>query len=189
MQARLHQAESLIHQQRMTIDKLHSQHGRNSKQCVRHMRQTENECWRSWLQSSAACSDIPQKPKPQNQPKLPTLASVESLRPHASQPLIIVPTTQECSHVAGLDVPSSSRRSGPSSIASSLNARRHRQKYSSRGTTPLSSSASLDNLCSVQHQNAAALSGCQLCGWQPGEYSECGIGGCNMHVCPSDKVG
>lgn len=187
MQARLHQAESLIQQQRLTIDRLHSCSGRNSKNtgAVGHMRQSENDYWRSWLQCSAECTSQ-QEESPQ-QTHLPQNNSVS--------PVIIVPSKIKAActqpgkegtplpHVAGLHAPACGRNSAAvSSTASSHNARHHRQKQADDKhywIEPLSSNDSLVNLkpCAEQSfkRGACQLSGCQSCGWQPGINSLKGV--------------
>ena len=189
MQARLRQAESLIQQQRLTIDRLHSCSGRNSKNtgAVGHMRQSENDYWRSWLQSSAEC--ISQQEESPQQTRLPQNKSVS--------PLIIVPikVMAACAqpdeegtalpHVAGLVTPACGRNSASaSSTASSRNARHHRQKQAGAQhccIEPLSSNGSWVNLkpCADHEQSskpgACQSSGCQSCGWQPGINSLKGV--------------
>lgn len=194
MQARLRKAESLIQQQRLTIDRLHSCSGRNSKNtgAVGHMRQSENDYWRSWLQSSAECTSQ-QKESPQ-QTHLPQNNSVS--------PLITVPSkimaacTQpgeegtHLPHVAGLNMPACRRNSASaSSTASSRNARHHRQKQAGAKhcwVEPLSSNGSLVNLkpCAEQsfERGACQSAGCRSCGWQPGINSLKGVAANTSHV-------
>ena len=98
---------------------------------------------------------------------------------------------EECLHVAGFDGPANSRRSGgASSVTSSLNARRHQQKKKqlTHASTPLSSCASLDNVCFVEQRSSAALSGCQSCSWQPGLKRYGNQNSCREHVFAADIV-
>ena len=182
LQARLQQAESLIEQQRLTIDRLHSSHGRNSRSSVAvgHTRQSENDYWRSWLQSSADCTS--------QKEECPQQAH---LMQHAVSPCIVVPSrvmsagrqSQEeataLPDVAGLQAPACGGNSASaSSVSSSHNARQHQQKQ--RGpklhwVEPLSSNPSLINVkphaeMSLR-RDACQSSGCQSCGWQPGASS------------------
>ena len=184
----------------MAIDQLHSQHSNSKKHLVPtgHVRQSENEYWRTWLQASAACSAGQSAPEQHSQP--PPTASTANAPAHgqANQSWLPMPhksavdchhvagceqahqswlpitqqsAEEECLHVAGFDGPANGRCSGgASSVASSLNARRHQQKKKqlTHASTPLSSCASLDNVCFVEQRSSAALSGCQSCGWQPG---------------------
>lgn len=179
MQARLQQAESLIEQQRLTIDRLNSSRGRNSRSTVAvgHTRQSENDYWRSWLQSSADCTSQKADSPPQ--------AHVVQ---HACSPCIVVPSrvvsagrqseheTTSLPHVAGLHAPGCGRNSvAVSSASSSHNGRQNQQKQTAaklRWVEPLSSNPSLTNVKpsaeqSLQ-QDGCQSTGCQSCGWQPG---------------------
>lgn len=182
MQARLQQAESLIEQQRLTIDRLHSSRGRNSRSTVAvgHTRQSENDYWRSWLQSSADCTS-------QKGDSLPQAHLVQ----HAGSPCIVVPSrvtntsrqSQEeatsLPHVAGLHAPGCGRNSvAVSSASSSHNGRQNQQKRTAAKlcwVEPLSSNPSLTNVkpCAEQslQRDACQSIGCLSCGWQPGANS------------------
>lgn len=182
LQARLQQAESLIEQQRLTIDRLHSSRGRNSRSSVAvgHTRQSENDYWRSWLQSSADCTS-----QKEDSPKQAHLMQ------DAVSPCIVVPSrvmsagrqSQEAAtalpHIAGLQAPACGRNSASaSSVSSSHNARQHQQKQIGaklHWVEPLSSNPSLINVkpCAEMSlgRDACQSSGCQSCGWQPGANS------------------
>ena len=181
IQARVKQAESLIEQQHLTIDRLHSSRGKNSRSTVAvgHTRQSENDYWRSWLQSSADCTsqkgDSPQQ---------------AHLVQHAVSPCIVVPSrvmgtdrqsqddAPSLPHVVGLHAPDCGRNSvAVSSASSSHNGRQHQQKRRAaklHWLEPLSSNPSLTNVkpCERSWQQDACQSvGCQSCGWQPGSNS------------------
>lgn len=181
VQARLQQAESLIQQQRLTIDWLHSCSGRNSKNTgvVGHMRQSENGHWRSWLQSSAQCTSQKAESPQQTQNScgsplfaVPSRVIAACTQPgqEGTPPLHAVEVNASaCGH---------SSVSGPST-SSSRNGKRHQQKQASGAqqcrAEPLSSNGSLVNMkpCAEQsfHRGACQSSGCQSCGWQPGTDS------------------
>lgn len=185
MQARLRQAESLIQQQRLTIERLHSCSGRNSKNtgAAGHMRQSENDYWRSWLQSSAECTS-----QQEESPQQTCLPQNKSVSPHIIVPCKVMAACAQpgeegtpLPHVAGLNAPACGRNNASaSSTASSRNARHHRQKQAGAKhcwSEPLSSNGSLVHmkLCADHEQSSkrgpCQISGCQSCGWQPGVNS------------------
>ena len=172
LQARLHQAESLIHQQRLTIDKLYSQQGRNSRLTIPagHMRQSENDYWRSWLQSSADCTAGEDRHHHQALPTSPANCPVSM---HASEDAMQPAVSQEAgvsaAHVAGFSAPHIRRNSvAGSSTTSSRNARQHQQKQKRHQAVLLSSNASLANVMRDGSGDDCAASGCHSCGWKPG---------------------
>lgn len=198
-QARLQQAESLIQQQRLTIDQLHSCSGRNSKHtgAVGHMRQSENDYWRSWLQCSAQCTS--QKAE-----------SPRQTHNNCSSPLFVVPSRimAACTQpgeegtplldAMELNVPACGHSSvSAPSTSSSRNGRRHQQKRAAGAQQcrlePLSSNGSLVNMkpCAEQSFNRGACqsSGCQSCGWQPGADSFGGIAASRYHSCSENLPG
>lgn len=162
-----------------------------------HMRQSENEYWRSWLQSSADCTS-------QNEDLEPTQQE-QSLQETAS-PLVIVPSSimsagtrhqteqAQLPHVAGLSAPASGRNSASvSSISTSRNARHHQQKRQAakrQQARPLSSNASLVNVAPCQEQSpqegACPFSRCLACGWQPGSSSLDAVAASHYHSCSED---
>ena len=199
MQARLQQAESLIQQQRLTIDRLHSCSGRNSKHtgAAGHMRQSENDYWRSWLQSSAQCTS--QKAE-------------SALQTHNScgSPPFVVPSKimAACTqpgeegtpvlHAVGLNTPACGHSSvSAPSTSSSRNCKRHQQKQASGAqqcrAEPLSSNGSLVNMkpCAEQsfRQGACQSLGCQSCGWQPGTDSFGGVAASQYQSCSGNLPG
>ena len=188
MQARLQQAESLIQKQRLTIDKLYSQQGRNSKHpvAVGHMRQSENDYWRSWLQSSADCTAVNARHDQQEGPVQQGLAfpaaecSISTCPAGKDMHAVMNQTAQmSAPHVAGFSAPHTGRNSvADSSANSSRNARQHHQKQK-RQDAPLSSNVSLVN---VLHENRCPHSGCHSCGWKPGSSLENAQGGCPLHL-------
>lgn len=202
MQARLQQAESLIQQQRLTINRLHSCSGRNSKHtgAVGHMRQSENDYWRSWLQSSAQCTS--QKAESPQQTHLQ--------QSNCGSPAFVVPSKimAACTqpeeegtpllHAVEVSVPACGHSSvSAPSTSSSRNGRRHQQKQAAGAqqcrSEPLSSNGSLVNLkpCAEQsfHRGACQSLGCQSCGWQPGADSLRGVAPSCYHSCADNLPG
>ncbi len=204
MQARLQQAESLIQQQRLTIDGLYRQQGRNSKHSipVGHLRQSENDYWRSWLQSSADCTAVVHRLDQHNQPLrdiLTPLIAACSAIPHATShdiaPAAVGGEAQTgAGHVASFGPVTSSGRNSvaASSATSSRNARQHHQRRKPtrhHQAAPLSSNASLVNvLQSDAHDDVCPLSGCHSCGWKPGSTVVHVVGVCHSHSCSEDIV-
>ena len=175
MQARLQQAESLIQQQSLIIDKLCVQQGRNSKQSnpVTHLRQTENDYWRSWLQSSAECTAGDERHDQHHKPLREILTSqAVDYSPHTHIPSYVRAPAETCQEASHHTVGCSAPSSGHSSVGSGRNARplpHHRRKPGKHHQlTALNSNASLENV--VHHdENMCGASGCHACGWKPGQ--------------------
>ena len=190
MQARLQQAESLIQKQRLTIDKLYSQQGRNSRHAVPvgHMRQSENDYWRSWLQSSADCTSAKDRHDQQEGPVQQGLAFSAAQFPISTYPAgnnmhAVMNQTAQMSapHVAGFSAPHTGRNSvAGSSANSSRNARHNHQMQKRPQAAPLSSNVSLVN---VLQEDRCPHSGCHSCGWKPGSSLEDTQGVCPSHLC------
>jgi len=195
MQARLQQAESLIQKQRLTIDKLYSQQGRNSRHPIPigHMRQSENDYWRSWLQSSADCTAVNDRHDQQEGPVQHGLAFSAAECPISTCPAgnnvhAVTKQTAKMSapHVAGFSAPHTGRNSvAGSSANSSRNGRQNHQKQKRPQAAPLSSNVSLVN---VLHENRCPHSGCHSCGWKPGSSLESTRGVCPSHLCSDDAA-
>jgi hypothetical protein len=195
MQARLQQAESLIQKQRLTIDKLYSQQGRNSRHPIPigHMRQSENDYWRSWLQSSADCTAVNDRHDQQEGPVQHGLAFSAAECPISTCPAgnnvhAVTNQTAKMSapHVAGFSAPHTGRNSvAGSSANSSRNGRQNHQKQKRPQAAPLSSNVSLVN---VLHENRCPHSGCHSCGWKPGSSLESTRGVCPSHLCSDDAA-
>lgn len=187
MQARLQQAESLIQKQRLTIDKLYNQQGRNSRTPVPigHMRQSENDYWRSWLQSSADCTaangrhDQQEGPVQQGQALSVAECPISTCAAGNNMHAVMSQTAQmSAPHVAGFSAPHTGRNSvAGSSANSSRNARQNHQKQK-RQAAPLSSNVSLVN---VLQEDRCPHSGCHSCGWKPGSSLENTQGVCPSH--------
>ena len=197
MQARLRQAESLIQQQRLSIDRLHGSSGRNSKNTAAtgHMRQSENDYWRSWLQSSAECTS--QKGETPQQPQNSVVIVPSRIIATCTQSGEEGGGPTALPHVAGLSAPACGRNSASaSSTSSSRNARQHRQKQLAANhywVEPLSSNGSLINVKPSAEQSlkgvACLSSGCQSCGWQPGAISLEGVAASKHQSCSADLPG
>ena len=194
MQVRLQQAESLIQKQRLTIDKLYNQQGRNSRNSIPigHMRQSENDYWRSWLQSSADCTavndrhDQQQGPVQQGQ-AFSAAECLISTCPAGNNMHAVMNQTAQMSapHVAGFSAPHTGRNSvAGSSANSSRNARQNHQKQK-RQAAPLSSNVSLIN---VLQDDRCPQSGCHSCGWKPGSSLENSQGVCPSHLYSNDAA-
>lgn len=189
MQVRLQQAESLIQKQRLTIDKLYSQQGRNSRHAVPigHMRQSENDYWRSWLQSSADCTAVNDRHDQQEGPVQQGLAftaaeCVISTTSAGNNMHAVMNQTAQMSapHVAGFSAPHIGANSvAGSSVNSSRNARQNPQKQKRPQGKPLSSNVSL---VSVLQEDRCPHSGCHSCGWKPGSSPENAQGVCPSHL-------
>jgi len=189
MQVRLQQAESLIQKQRLTIDKLYSQQGRNSRHPVPigHMRQSENDYWRSWLQSSADCTAVNDRHDQQEGPVQQGLAfsaaeCLISTTPAGNNMHAVMNQTAQMSapHVAGFSAPYIGRNSvAGSSANSSRNARQNHQKQK-RQAASLSSNVLQDDRC--------PQSGCHSCGWKPGSSLENSQGVCPSHLYSNDAA-
>ena len=194
MQVRLQQAESLIQKQRLTIDKLYSQQGRNSRHPVPigHMRQSENDYWRSWLQSSADCTAVNDRHDQQEGPVQQGLVfsaaeCLISTTPAGNNMHAVMNQTAQMSapHVAGFSAPYIGRNSvAGSSADSSRNARQNHQKQK-RQAAPLSSNVSLVN---VMQEDRCPHSGCHSCGWKPGSSLENTQGVCPLHMHSNDAT-
>ena len=188
MQARLQQAESLIQKQRLTIDKLCSQQGRNSRHAVPvgHMRQSENDYWRSWLQSSADCTAANDRHDQQEGPVQQAFSAAQfpiSTYPAGNNMHAVMNQTAQirAPHVAGFSAPHTGRNSvAGSSANSSRNARHNHQKQKRPQAAPLSSNVSLVN---VLQEDRCPHSGCHSCGWKPGSSLQDTQGVCPLHLC------
>ncbi|DBB06362.1 TPA: hypothetical protein ACH3X1_011930 [Trebouxia sp. C0004] len=195
MQARLQQAENLIQKQRLTIDKLYSQQGKNSRHPVLngHMRQSENEYWRSWLQSSADCSAVNDRQDQQEGPvqqglgfSAPDCPISTCLAGNNMQAVMNQTAQVNAPHVAGCSAPHAGRNSvACSSANSSRNARQNHQKQKCHQATPLSSNVSLVN---VLHEDSCPHSGCHSCGWKPGSSLDNTQGVCALRLCSNDPA-
>ena len=194
MQVRLQQAESLIQKQRLTIDKLYNQQGRNSRNSIPigHMRQSENGYWRSWLQSSADCTavndryDQQQGPVQQGQ-AFSAAECLISTCPAGNNMHAVMNQTAQMSapHVAGFSAAHTGRNSVAGSDAnSSRNARQNHQKQK-RQAALLSSNVSLIN---VLQDDRCPQSGCHSCGWKPGSSLENSQGVCPSHLYSNDAA-
>ena len=167
---------------------------------VGHMRQSENDYWRSWLQSSADCTSQKEDVEPAQQK--------QSLQDTAS-PLVIVPSSimsagtrekaenVQLPHIAGLSAPASGRNSASaSSISNGRNARHDQQKRQAakqHQRRPLSSNARLVNGAPGHEQSlqegACLSSGCLACGWQPASSSLDAVAASQYHSCSEDLLG
>lgn len=199
VQVRLQQAESLIRQQRLTIDRLFCHHGRNSKQSVPvgHMRQSENAYWRSWLQSSADCTagngTLIEHTQQLHNDTDGALTSDSTGARLASQGFDAVGgTSQEVQvrvpHTVGLRAPTSGSNSlAGSSVTISRNARQRHQKQKHAAhhqVVPLGSNTSLVNvMCS---EEMCPGSGCHSCGWKSGMSAD--NVACQSHSCLDDVL-